>query len=88
VSVPSVPLMRAVRPNSVTMATTVSRQASFISISIAAMAPSSAPSNIASRPLITPSAAWVSQPSKASAPMRGPSARARNFAAVPADSAK
>ena len=59
-----------------------------MSVSIAAMAPSSAPSSVASRPSSAPSLAWVSQPSKASAPMRGPSARARNFAAVPAASAK
>ena len=35
------------------IATTVSRQASFISVSIAAMAPSSAPKSIASRPFTT-----------------------------------
>src|SRR5499427_1824616 len=48
-SVPSLPLMRAVRPNSVTRVTTVSFQASPILALIAAMAPSSAPRRLARR---------------------------------------
>ena len=81
----SVPLIRAVRPNSVTTATTVRFQAAPMPVSIAANAPSSAPSRAASRPSTAPSSAWVSQPSKASAPTRGPSGGAMNLAALPAE---
>src|SRR5262245_48802803 len=83
-SVPSVPLMRAVRPNSVMTATTVSLQASAMAFSIAAMAVSSAPSRAASCPSAAPSLMCVSQPTKPAAPTRGPSGCARYFAAAPA----
>ena len=73
---------------SVVSATTVSRQAGPILVFTAARASSSAPSSCARRPRAMPSLKCVSQPSSASAPMRGPSGCARNFAAVPATSAK
>src|SRR3954468_20763256 len=87
-SVPLVPLMRAVRPNSVMMATTVSRQASPMFGSIPASAPSRAPKRLASWPEAAPSLMWVSQPMKPTAPTRGPSGLARKRPAVPAASAK
>ena len=55
----------------------ISRQPSPILVSIAARAPSSAPSRLASWPEAAPSLMWVSQPTKPMAPTRGPSARAR-----------
>ncbi len=85
-SVPSVPLMRAVRPNSVATTTTVSRQRAPSPLSNSASAPSRPPSNCASRPVAPPSLAWVSQPSKASAAMRGPSSAAISLAAPRATS--
>src|SRR3954464_11759313 len=69
-------------------ATTVSRQASPILVSIAASAPSSAPRRLASWPEAAPSLMWVSQPMKPTAPTRGPSGLARKRPAVPAASAK
>src|SRR5262249_28187570 len=83
-SVPSLPLMRAVRPNSVVSETTVSLQARPILLLIVAIASSSAVSRNASVPCATPSLMCVSQPLKASAPTRGPSGFARQVAAAPA----
>ena len=85
-SVPAVPLMRAVRPNSVATTITVSRQRAPRPVSNSASAPSSPPSNCASRPTGPPSLAWVSQPSKASAAIRGPSSADISLAAPRATS--
>src|SRR5674476_436081 len=73
--------MRAVRPNSVATTTTVSRQRAPNPLSNSASAPSSPDSSCASRPTGPPSLAWVSQPSKASAAIRGPSSAAKLMAA-------
>src|SRR5260370_1154740 len=78
-SVPSVPLMRAVRPNSVMTATTVSCHASPILVSMAASAPSSAPRRLASWPAAAPPLISVSPPTK---PQRGHGADAKRAAAA------